>query len=208
MVEREAPMTSLRRRSQHSARFSHRKRAQHRLPRRQRWFRTTRRFGIGVAALAAVFFPASALASSTNSSKPGSDLPVLANLRVVGLPAMSASAPADMSAWYNRTGEPVFNAFIKADIDFAKGQDLAGCSTLESVASRGLTQPYPPDPALAYHWGAALTFNVAGAGECLQALREKNAAALRSAAGYITAGADQIGTSAAAIKALEQPRHS
>lgn len=200
-------MTSLRRRSQHSARFSHRKRAQHRLPRRQRWFRTSRRFGIGVAALAAVFFPASALASSTNSSKPGSDIPVLANLKVVDLPALPASAPANMAAWYNRTGAPVFNAFIKAGTDFAKGQDLAGCSTLESAASRGLTQAYPPDAALAYHWGAALTFNVAGAGECLQALREKDTAALRWAAGYITAGADQVGASAAAIKALAQPGH-
>ncbi len=197
-------MTSRRRRSQHSARFlSHRARAQHRLPRRQRWSRTARRAGIGVAALAAILFPASALASSTNPPKPAPGIPALANLKSAGLATLSPSAPAAMSAWYRNTGQPVLAAFIKAGTDFSKGQYLAGCSLIEAVASKGLTAPYPPDPALAYHWGAALTFNVAGAGECIQAVQEKNSAVLRSAVAYITDGVDQIGDSTAAIKALE-----
>ena len=195
-------MARLRRRSQHSVRFSHRIRPQHRLPRRQRWSRTGRRAGIGVAALAAVLFPASALASSTTSSKPGSDIPAFANLRTTGLPAVPASAPATFSAWYRSTGEPLLDSLIQADTDLAKGQYVAGCSIIERVASRGLTEPYPPDAALAYHWGAALTFNITGAGECLQAQREKNSSVMRSAAGYITDGAGQISESVSAIKAL------
>jgi hypothetical protein len=110
-----------------------------------------------------------------------------------------------MSAWYRSTGEPVLATFIKASTDFSKGNYLAGCLMIESAASKGLTEPYPPDPALAYHWGAALTFNVAGAGECLQAVRTKNSAVLRSAVSYITDGAYQIGDSATAIRALEGP---
>jgi hypothetical protein len=156
-----------------------------------------------VAALAALFFPASALASSTTGPKTGSDVPAFANLRVVGLPTVPASAPAGFSAWYHRTGEPVLASLIQADTALSKGQYTAGCSMIESVASRGLTEPYPPDPALAYHWGAALTFNITGAGECLQAQREKNSSVLRSAAGYITDGAGQIGDSASVIAALE-----
>ncbi|MGA3218852.1 MAG: hypothetical protein ABSE77_07220 [Acidimicrobiales bacterium] len=201
-------MASLRRRSQHSVRFSHRIRPQHRLPRRQRWSRTGRRAGIGVAALAALFFPASALASSTTGPKTGSDMPAFANLKIAGLPVVTASAPAGFSAWYHRTGEPVLASLIQADTDLSKGQYTEGCSMIESVASKGLAQPYPPDPALAYHWGAALTFNITGAGECLQAQREKNSSVLRSAAGYITDAAGQIGDSASAIQALEGPNHS
>jgi hypothetical protein len=53
-----------------------------------------------------------------------------------------------------------------------------------------------------------LTFNITGAGECLQAQREKDSSVLRSAAGYITDGAGQIGDSAHAIEALEGPSHS
>jgi hypothetical protein len=117
---------------------------------------------------------------------------------------MPVPVPADMSAWYTRTGAAVLTAFAKAGNDFAKGQDLAGCQTIESAASKGLTEPYPPDAALAYHWGAALTFNVAGAGQCVQALRDKDSAALRSAAGYITDGAYQMRDGTAAVKALER----
>ena len=201
-------MARLRRRSQHSVRFSHRPRPQHRLPRRTRWSRTGRRAGIGAAALAALFFPASALASSTTGSKPGSDLPAFANLKIAALPTVPASAPAGLAAWYRHTGEPVLASLIKADTELAKGQYVAGCSMIESVASRGLTSPYPPDPALAYHWGAALTFNVTGAGECLQAQREKNSSVLRSAAGYITDGARQVGDSTSAIEALGRPGRS
>ena len=201
-------MARLRRRSQHSVRFSHSARPQHRLSRRTRWSRTGRRAGIGVAALAALFFPASALASSTTGPKTGSDLPAFANLSTASLPTVPASAPAGLAAWYRSTGEPVLASFIKADTDLAKGQYTAGCSMIESVASRALSSPYPPDPALAYHWGAALTFNITGAGECLQAQREKDSSVLRSAAGYITDGAGQIGDSAHAIEALEGPSHS
>ena len=156
-------MARLRRRSQHSVRFSHRIRPQHRLPRRQRWSRTGRRAGIGVAALAALFFPASALASSTGP-KTGSDIPAFANLQIAGLPSVTASAPARLAAWYRNTGEPVLGSLVQADNDLSKGQYQAGCSMIESVASKALAQPYPPDPALAYHWGAALTFNITGAG--------------------------------------------
>ena len=53
-----------------------------------------------------------------------------------------------------------------------------------------------------------MTFNITGAGECLQAQREKNSSVLRSAAGYITDGAGQIGDSASAIAALEGHGHS
>ncbi len=196
------------RRSQHSVRFSHRIRPQHRLPRSQRWWRTGRRAGIGVAALAALFFPASALASSTTGSKTGSDIPAFANLKIAGLPTVTASAPARFSAWYRETGEPVLNSLVLADNDLSRGQYLAGCSIIESVASKGLEQPYPPDPALAYHWGAALTFNITGAGECLQAQREKNSSVLRSAAVYITDGSGQLRDSASAIQALDGPSHS
>jgi hypothetical protein len=161
-----------------------------------------------VAALAALFFPASALASSTTGPKTGSDMPAFANLKIAGLPVVTASAPAGFSAWYHRTGEPVLASLIQADTDLSKGQYTEGCSMIESVASKGLAQPYPPDPALAYHWGAALTFNITGAGECLQAQREKNSSVLRSAAGYITDAAGQIGDSASAIQALEGPNHS
>ncbi len=201
-------MARLRRRSQHSVRSSHRARPQHRLPRRTRWSRTGRRAGIGVAALAALFFPASALASSTTGSKPGSDLPAFANLRIAGLPTMAAAAPARLTTWYRSTGEPVLASLVKADTDLSKGQYVAGCSMIENVASWGLNSPYPPDPALAYHWAAALTFNVTGAGECLQAEREKNSSVLRSAAGYITDGALQVGESTSAIEALAGPHHS
>ena len=107
-----------------------------------------------------------------------------------------------MSAWYRDTGEPVLAAFLNAGTDFSKGQYLAGCTVIESVATRGLAEPYPPDPALAYHWGAALTFNVAGAGECIQAVKEKNSALLRSAVGYITDGARHIRDSTEVVKAL------
>jgi hypothetical protein len=108
-----------------------------------------------------------------------------------------------MSAWYRHTGEPVLAAFVRAGTDFSKGQYLAGCSVIESVAANGLREPYPPDAALAYHWGAALTFNVTGAGECVQAVGAKDSALLRSAVDYITDGADQIGDGLTAIKALE-----
>ena len=135
------------RRSQHSVRFSHRIHPQHRLPRRQRWWRTGRRAGIGVAALAALFFPASALASSTTGSKTSSDIPAFANLKIAGLPTVTASAPARFSAWYRNTGEPVLNSLVQADNDLSRGQYLAGCSIIESVASKGLAQPYPPDCA-------------------------------------------------------------
>ena len=65
----------------------------------------------------------------------------------------------------------------------------------------------PPDAALAYHWGAALSFNVTGAGECLQAQQEKNSSVLRSAAGYITDGALQVGYSTSDIEAQEGLGH-
>lgn len=196
-------MARLRRRSQHSVGFSHKIRPQHRLPRRQRWSRNGRRAGIGVAALAALFFPASALASSTSGPKPASDIPAFANLKIAGLPSVTASAPGRFSAWYRDTGEPVLGSLVRADNDLARGQYLAGCSMIESVASKALAQPYPPDPALAYHWAAALTFNITGAGECLQAQREKNSSLLRSAAGYITDGAGQLSDSTSAIQALK-----
>jgi hypothetical protein len=156
-----------------------------------------------VAALAALFFPASALASSSPASKPSSDIPAFANLKIAGLPSVTASAPARFSAWYRGTGEPVLGSLVQADNDLARGQYLAGCSMIERVASKALAQPYPPDPALAYHWAAALTFNITGAGECLQAQREKNSSLLRSAAGYITDGAGQLSDSTSAIQALK-----
>ena len=151
---------------------------------------------------------ASALASSTTGSKTSSDIPAFANLKIAGLPTVTASAPARFSAWYRNTGEPVLNSLVQADNDLSRGQYLAGCSIIESVASKGLAQPYPPDPALAYHWAAALTFNITGAGECLQAQRQKNSSVLRSAAVYITDGSGQLRDSASAIQALEGPSHS
>ena len=69
-----------------------------------------------------------------------------ANLQIAGLPSVTASAPARLAAWYRNTGEPVLGSLVQADNDLSKGQYQAGCSMIESVASKALAQPYPPRP--------------------------------------------------------------
>ena len=85
----------------------------------------------------------------------------------IGIVPATASAvmtptAANVILWYSATGIPVINAVAKASTDFSKGQYVTGCTMFETVASKALTEALPPDATIAFHWGVALGFYIAG----------------------------------------------
>jgi hypothetical protein len=151
--------------------------------------------------LAAVLFPASALASSGTNAKVSTGRASLASLAVPVLPVLAPSVPEAVGSWFETTGKAVFATLAQDERAVARDQSVPNCLALESAATKALTKHSPPSPALAYHWASALTFTAVGAGECVQALRQKDTPALRAADHYITEGALQIGY---ATKAMRQ----
>ena len=72
---------------------------------------------------------------------------------------------------------------------------------VKSVATRALAKPYPPDPWIAFHWGAALAFYVAGGGECVFGIQHKDRAWVAASGSSITDANAQIGDVTAGVKA-------
>ncbi len=85
--------------------------------------------------------------------------------------AVMTSTDANVVLWYSATGIPVINGLAKASTDFSKGQYVTGCTMFETVASKALTEPLPPDATIAFHWGVALGFYIAGGDDCVQGLQ-------------------------------------
>lgn len=112
----------------------------------------------------------------------------------------SASEASQVLYWYASTGGPVITALLAASTNFGKGQ-YSACSMFKSVAAGALAKPYPPDPGIAFHWGAALAFYVAGGGECVFGIQHKDPASIAAAGVSITDANDQIRTVTAGVKA-------
>ena len=131
---------------------------------------------------------------------------VIATMSVIALSvslvpaAASASEASQVLAWYASTGGPVITALLAASTDFEKGQNSA-CSMFKSVATGALAKPYPPESWIAFHWGAALAFYVAGGGECVLGIQHKDRASIAAAGSSITDANDQIGEVTAGVKA-------
>lgn len=118
-------------------------------------------------------------------------------------PGLTRAEASQLLSWYKQDAAPLVTAVSNAATDFGKGKYMQACSTQESVASAALTKPSPPVATVAYHWGAAVAFYIAGAGECVQALQHgRNASELNNAASYINDGNTQFDDVTAAINAL------
>jgi hypothetical protein len=115
--------------------------------------------------------------------------------------AMTPTA-ANVVLWYSATGIPVINAVAKASTDFSKGQYVTGCTMFETVASKALTDPMPPDATIAFHWGVALGFYIAGGDDCVQGLQQANKSFVTAEAKYVNDGANQMGTVEHEVRAL------
>jgi hypothetical protein len=126
---------------------------------------------------------------------------------VVGiLPAMASAAmtptAANVILWYSATGIPVINGLAKASTDFSKGQYVTGCTMFETVASKALTEPSPPDATIAFHWGVALGFYIAGGDDCVQGLKQTNKSFVTAGAKYVNNGAAQMVTVEHEVRAM------
>ena len=125
----------------------------------------------------------------------------------VGMVPATASAAmtptaANVILWYSATGIPVVNGVAKASTDFSKGQYVIGCEMFETVASKALTEPLPPDATIAFHWGVALGFYIAGGDDCVQGLRQADKSLVTAGAKYVNDGAGQMGTVEDEVRAL------
>ncbi len=126
---------------------------------------------------------------------------------VLGMVPATASAAmtptaANVVLWYSATGIPVVNGLAKASTDFSKGQYVTGCTLFGTVASKALTKPLPPDPTIAFHWGAALGFYIAGGDDCVEGLHQSDKSFVAAGAKYVNDGAAQMGTVEHEIRAL------
>jgi hypothetical protein len=125
----------------------------------------------------------------------------------IGIVPATASAgmtptAANVILWYSATGIPVVNAVAKASTDFSKGQYVTGCTMFETVAFKALTEPMPPDATIAFHWGVALGFYIAGGDDCVQGLQRANKSFVTAGAKYVNDGAAQMGTVEHEVRAL------
>jgi hypothetical protein len=125
-------------------------------------------------------------------------------IAIVPATASAAMTPtaASVILWYSATGIPVINAVAKASTDFSKGQYVTGCTMFETVASKALTEALPPDATIAFHWGAALGFYIAGGDDCVQGLQQANKPFVTAGAKYVNDGAAQMGTVEHEVRAL------
>jgi hypothetical protein len=116
--------------------------------------------------------------------------------------AAMTSTAANVVLWYSATGIPVVNGVAKASTDFSKGQYVTGCTMFETVASKALTEPLPPDATIAFHWGAALGFYIAGGDDCVQGLQQADKSFVTAGAKYVNDGAAQMVTIEHEVRAL------
>jgi hypothetical protein len=116
--------------------------------------------------------------------------------------AVMTSTAANVILWYSATGIPVVNGVAKASTDFSKGQYVVGCTMFETVASKALTKPLPPDATIAFHWGVALGFYIAGGDDCVQGLEQSDKSLVTAGAKYVNDGAAQMGTVEQEVRAL------
>jgi hypothetical protein len=72
----------------------------------------------------------------------------------------------------------------------------------ETVASKALTEPSPPDATIAFHWGVALGFYVAGGDDCVQGLKQTNKSFVAAGAKYVNNGANQMVTVEHEVRAM------
>ena len=107
--------------------------------------------------------------------------------------AMTVTA-ANVIVWYSDTGIPIINGLAKASTDFSKGQYVTGCTMFETVASKALTEPSPPDATIAFHWGIALGFYIAGGDDSVQGLQQADKPFVTAGAKYVNDGATQMAT--------------
>jgi hypothetical protein len=123
---------------------------------------------------------------------------------IVPATASAAMTPtaANVVLWYSATGIGVINGLAKASTDFSKGQYEVGCTMFETVASKALTGPLPPDATIAFHWGAALGFYVAGGDDCVQGLQQADKSFVTAGAKYVNNGAAQMVTIEREVRAL------
>jgi len=116
--------------------------------------------------------------------------------------AAMTSTAANVVLWYSATGIPVVNGVAKASTDFSKGQYVTGCTMFETVASKALAEPLPPDATIAFHWGVALGFYIAGGDDCVQGLQQANKSFVTAGAKYVNDGAAQMVTVEHEVRAL------
>jgi len=116
--------------------------------------------------------------------------------------AVMTPTAANVVLWYSATGIPVINGLAKASTDFSKGQYVIGCTMFETVASKALTEPLPPDATIAFHWGVALGFYIAGGDDCVQGLQQTNKSFVTAGAKYVNDGAAQMVTVEHELRAL------
>ncbi len=125
----------------------------------------------------------------------------------IGIGPATASAvmtptAANVVLWYSATGIPVINGLAKASTDFSKGQYVTGCTMFETVASKALTEPSPPDATIGFHWGVALGFYIAGGDDCVQGLQQANKSFVTAGAKYVNGGATQMVSVEHEVRAL------
>jgi len=116
--------------------------------------------------------------------------------------AVMTPTAANVILWYSATGLPVINGLAKASTDFSKGQYVIGCTMFETVASKALTEPLPADATIAFHWGVALGFYIAGGDDCVLGLQQANKSFVTAGAKYVNDGAAQTVTVEHEVRAL------
>jgi hypothetical protein len=129
---------------------------------------------------------------------------VAAAIGIVPATASAVMTPtaANVVLWYSATGIPAVNGLAKASTDFSNGQYVTGCTMFETVASKALTEPLPPDATIAFHWGVALGFYIAGGDDCVQGLQQANKSFVTAGAKYVNDGAAQMVTVEHEVRAL------
>lgn len=122
----------------------------------------------------------------------------------VSTPVASAgtATTANVVIWYSDTGSPIISVFFKAKADFKKGEYAKSCALYASEAKTALSKPFPPDGQVAFHWGAALAFLMAGGSDCSAAIKHNSAPLLTNGVAYVNDGGDQLATFANEIQAL------
>jgi hypothetical protein len=118
-------------------------------------------------------------------------------------PRLTPAQAAQLDNWYKQDAAPLVTAVSNAATDFTNQKYMLACSSEGHAATVALTKPNPPIASIAYHWGAAVAFYIAGAGECVVAIEHNdNATQLTNAATYLDDGNTQFGDVTTAIKAL------
>jgi len=114
----------------------------------------------------------------------------------------STSGSVNVVDWDSNYGLAIENALVNAVSVFDKGNVAQACATIAKEGKKGLSDPYPPNSRLAFHWGAAMAFDEIGGTECSAALANPNKTLLNQALNSLSQGQTQLRDFASEVKAL------